>query len=167
MIDPNAVGGWATVYAAIVATGALFLEVRRWFESGAKLSMGYMLNGITYPKDDDKKYIVVNVANRGDTATTLTHLVLQVYPTRWHRWRKKPSSTFVIVRPVTGQQWPHILAPGTQWTGMGIQDENADKLIDAGTLWAEVYATHANRPAAVRLKRRPEPKGKKLEGPKD
>ena len=29
-------------YAAIVATGALFLEVRRWFEDGVKLSISMM-----------------------------------------------------------------------------------------------------------------------------
>jgi hypothetical protein len=29
----------ASIYAAIVATGALFLEIRRWFESGPRLKV--------------------------------------------------------------------------------------------------------------------------------
>jgi hypothetical protein len=38
-LEPEGVGAWVAVYAAIVSTGALFLEVRRWFESGASLNI--------------------------------------------------------------------------------------------------------------------------------
>ncbi len=162
--DPNAWSNWATVYAAIVATGALFLELRRWLESGAKLQISYMLDGITLPRTDDEKYVVVYVTNRGDSATTITHFVFKVYPTWWSRLRRKPIQTFVVVRPATAQPTPHLLAPGTQWVGMGKQDETLNGLIDKGSLWVEIYATHADRPTSVHLRKRPKPEGRKLDG---
>ncbi len=164
MIDPNALGGWATVYAALVATGALLLEVRRWFESGTRLSISYMLDAITIPRDGDKTYIVITVANRGETATTITNLGFQAYDSRWKHFRRKASKSFIANNPSQTQPIPHFIEPGGRWIGMCIKNEEISKLLDTGLLWAEVYATHSDRPTTVRLKRRPEPKGKKLEG---
>ncbi|MCA3447405.1 MAG: hypothetical protein INF93_11915 [Rhodobacter sp.] len=164
MFDPNALSGWATVYAAIVATGALFLEVRRWFESGTKLSLSYMLDAITFPQDGDTSYIVITVANRGDTATTITNLGFQAYETRLHRFRKKASKTFIANRPSQVQPIPHFVEPGGRWMGTCIQTEEVNRLLDNGLLWAEIYATHADKPTVIRLKRRPKPVGKKLDG---
>lgn len=159
--DPNTWSDWATVYAAIVATGAAALELRRWFESGAKLSVGYMLNGVSHPPDE-KKYIVVNVTNRGDTATTITHLVLLEYRSAWQRYRRKAEKTYVIVRPIAGKPLPHLLDVGTLWVGMAIQIPELNQLIDSNTLWAEVYTTHQERPARVHLRRRPNPSGEAI-----
>ena len=45
---------WVAVYAAIVATGALFLEVRRWFESGPRLYLMASTNMIFVGGGADK-----------------------------------------------------------------------------------------------------------------
>lgn len=42
----------ATAYAAVVATAALALEVRRWIESGPRLSLSLMAPGIVVGGDD-------------------------------------------------------------------------------------------------------------------
>lgn len=74
---------WATVYAAIVATGALFLELRRWFESGVRLRITYMLNGVIIPSaNQDQLWIFVTVSNRGDSPTTITNLGYRLYESR-------------------------------------------------------------------------------------
>lgn len=165
-MDVESVGGWATVYAAVVATGALFLEVRRWFESGTRLHVTYMLNAITFPRDGERNYIVITVANRGDTATTITHLGFQAYGTRWDRLCRKASASFIANNPSPEQPIPHFIEPGGRWMGMCIQNDEINRLLDSGLLWAEVYATHADNPTSVRLMRRTKPAGKKLEGPK-
>jgi hypothetical protein len=166
-MDAESLGGWATVYAAVVATGALFLEVRRWFESGTRLNVSYMLDAITIPRNGDKIYIVITVANRGDTATTITNLGFQAYDSRWQRFWGKASTSFIANNPSQGQPIPHFIEPGGRWMGMCIQNDEINKLLDTGLLWAEVYATHANKPTSVRLMRRTKPQGKKLEGPKE
>jgi len=56
------------VYAAIVATGALFLEVRRWFESGPRLNIHVMPEAKTFnlPGTENNTYLVATVKNRGN-----------------------------------------------------------------------------------------------------
>jgi hypothetical protein len=164
-LDPQSLGAWIAVYAAVVSTGALFLEIRRWFESGARLNLTYMLDAITFPRGhEDNMYIVVTVSNRGDTATTITNLGFQAYASRWTRFRGKASQSMLANNPSQAQPIPHVIEPGTRWMGMCIQNEEINQLLDTGLLWAEVYATHRDKPTSVRLKRRPKPKGKKIKG---
>lgn len=165
LFDQENFSGLVAAYAAIVATGALALEIRRWFESGAKLNVTYMLDAITFPREsDDKKHIVITVANRGDTATTITNLGFQVYDSYWKRLRGKSSHAFIANRPSQVQPIPYLLEPGGRWMGMCIQSIEVDGLVKSGNLWAEVYATHSDKPISIRLKPSPQPKGKKIEG---
>ena len=157
-------GDLATWVTAGMAFAALALEVRRWFETGVKLSLTFMVDAITIP-EDGKTYIVITVANRGDTPTTLTNLAFQAYDSRWMRFRGKAKKSFIANNPSPAQPFPHMLPPGGRWMGMCIQNEMVEPLLASGLLWAEVYATHADKPTSVRLRRRPQPKGTKLEGP--
>ena len=117
---------WAAVYAAIVATAALALEVRRWFESGVRLRIHLMTNAgyIENGKFSDERQMLVTVSNRGDRPTTITHLALVEYSGRWRWWRRLRSSptkqAFIPdPRPSTlyPQALPCVLDPGKQWTG--------------------------------------------------
>ena len=156
-MDTDSLASWVAVYAAIVATGALFLEIRRWFESGPRLRLTFMVDAEMLPRGDDNSYIVVTVAHRGSAPTTLTHFVLVTYPSVAKRLRRRPERQMYVPQPSTAQPAPHLLEPGAHWIGMAIQEKELEPFIDAGTLWAEVYATHADRPARIRLKRRPRP----------
>ncbi len=88
-------------YAAIVATGALALEVRRWFESGARLKIHIMPEAETFnmPGTEDKTYLVATVTNRGNAPTTITHFALRDYGSWLGRLRSKPTWTVVIPSP--------------------------------------------------------------------
>jgi hypothetical protein len=164
-LEPDSIGAWVALYAAIVSTGALFLEVRRWFESGPRLNITYMLDAITFPRDrENKSYIAITAANRGDAATTITNLGFQAYPSRWARFRGKASDSFIANNPSQAQPIPHFIEPGGRWIGMCIQNDEIIQLLDTGLLWAEVYATHTDKPTSVRIKRRTQPKGEKVEG---
>lgn len=165
MFEADSLSGWATAYAAVVATLALGLELRRWFESGVKLNVGYGTDMLMVTHEISKKqYLTITVANRGDTPTTLTNLGFQVHPTVWSRIRRKATKSFIANNPSPAQPLPYLLEPGARWMGLCLQNEEIAPLLDEGHLWAEVYATHADRPTRVRVKRRGKPMGKKIEG---
>ncbi len=160
----DSLAAWVAAYAALVATGALFLEVRRWFESGTHINVTYMVDAMVVPRDHaDTLYIAVTVANRGDTATTITHLAFQAYTSIWSRLRGKASKSFIANNPSQAQPIPCFIEPGGRWIGMCIQNEEINELLESGILWVEVYATHSNKPTSVRLKRRPKPSGEVIE----
>ncbi|NTH63932.1 hypothetical protein G6L33_08745 [Agrobacterium rhizogenes] len=157
----------AAFYAAIVATGALALEVRRWFEHGAKLviSVAPEMKLVQHGQMSEQTYVTVNVTNRGESTTTLTHLALHDYPTLWRRIRNKPAQTMVVPMPNLpgGQQFPYVLQPGHAWSGMVIRDQALKNLIDAGTLWIAIYATHTGKPLYARVRKPSPPRNKKID----
>ncbi|MBB6467943.1 hypothetical protein HNQ96_003826 [Aminobacter lissarensis] len=161
-------GDWAAFYAAIVATGALFLEMRRWVESGPKLRISTMPEGqiATNLGVVSKTYIVVNVSNRGGTATTITHLAFCTYDKWWRRLLDRPSSTYIVPDPSPPggtQRLPYLLEPGTRWMGMAEHDPEISKLVGEGKLWVQLFASHSDKPTYSHLQKpTPAPKGKKL-----
>lgn len=84
---------WWTIgiaaYAAIVSTGALFLELRRWFEAGPRLNIHVMPEAKTFniPGTEKNIYLLATVTNRGNTPTTITHFVLSDYETWFNHLR--------------------------------------------------------------------------------
>ncbi len=98
MTELTNTASWAiavAAYAAIVATSALVLEVRRWFESGARLKIHIMPEGktVNMPGTEDKTYLVATVTNRGNAPTTITHFALRDYGDWFGRLRSKPLWT--------------------------------------------------------------------------
>jgi hypothetical protein len=155
---------WIAVYAAIVATGALALEIRRWFDSGPKLRVKAtpgmtMVDSQTGRTEDG--YLVATVRNQGDAQTTITHFTILDYPNAWLRYRNKPVKSFVVVRP-GGQALPHVLQPGTEWMGVVKDRTGAMGDLQIGTMWLGIYTTNRKRPYLARIPKvisRPELKG--------
>ena len=160
---------WVAVYAAIVATGVLFLEVRRWIESGPRLYLTASTNmlfigGGAYDKSvENSRYVSVLVLNRGSLPTTITNLCLLQYDNWWRRFRYKSSRSAVVNNPSLGWtgsgQIPYMLEPGGQWTGFIPQNAELNEWIDAGHLYAAIFTTHQDRPMTTRLRMRPKPPG--------
>ena len=149
---------WVAGYAAIVATGALALEIRRWFEAGPKISIRAnpnmtLLDGMGHKKE---RILTVNATNRGDAATTITHLTVEEFPTVWARLRNKPSQSFVVPDPRidgAGNGLPYVLPPGQQWTGLAGDPSETIGDIQTGNFWVAIYATHREQPYKVRITR--------------
>jgi hypothetical protein len=149
-------------YAAIVATGALFLEVRRWFEEGVKLSISMMpragvIGGL---EDDANTYFHVSVANRGAVPTTITHLAFLVFPSWWARWRRRPTQSFYVPRPWMSGLTPNIpqeLKPGAQWMGLAHPDEKLRAILESGSAYVAIYTTSLDRPFLKRIEKPAEP----------
>lgn len=151
---------WSTIavagYAAIVATAALALEVRRWFESGPRLHVSLMPVGRLVGDDDDEAdYLVANVTNRGSSPTTITTFGLMDYETRLSWLRRKPRWHGFAPRPElpgSTPSLPKFLQPGERWTGVVKYNEDLAKRRDLGFLYVGIYASHSGKPAVARLR---------------
>ncbi len=159
MNEETVINWWVVViaaYAAVVATGVLALEVRRWFESGARLSISLMPEGktVNIPGTEDNTYLVANVSNRGNAPTTITHFTLRDYGNLFGRLRSKAKWTVVIPRPhLPGatSNIPMTLQPGEIWSGMALHNEELMERIKGGHLYVEIYASHADKPTLKRV----------------
>lgn len=175
-----------SVVSVVISAGSFSLEFRRWFESGVKLKLTYSIDRIHVVHGEsilepDKRYISVDVSNRGDAPTTLTHLTFIYHPTIWDEWRYDFSRSFIRRIVPYSNLWksldskrsvnflyyglnpanpqPHFLEPGARWSETCLQNEDIDKMLNDGRLWLRIYANHADKPIKIRLRRR-----KKLEG---
>jgi hypothetical protein len=153
------IGDIIAIYAAIVSTGALFLEIRRWFESGPRLRLRLMINARLIggsPSDDEDDLVVVSVDNRGDAPTTITNLAVQRFPNIWARFRFRPTESYIVPNPqVRGapSNVPQVLQPGGRWTG--IMRSRSDLFdIEGGGYFVAVYANHKQRPFLKRVRER-------------
>lgn len=150
---------WIAIYAAIVATGALSLEVRRWFESGPKIHVRANANMTMVGLGGIEKegLLLVNVLNNGDAPTTITHFCLLEYPNFWRRWRDRASKSFIVPHPQPEGYPPtilHVLKVGEQWTGIAHDRGDVTGDIQTGVMWAAIYTTNRRRPYLAHIKKR-------------
>ena len=149
---------WVACYAAIVATGALALEIRRWFESGPKLITKARANMVLIDGSETiEGLLVVDVVNRGDASTTIETLAILEFPNIWKRWRMKPSRSFIIPHPQpkgTPPSLPKLLSPGQKWTGIGHDRSDVTGDIQTGQFYAAVYTTDRDRPYLAHVPKR-------------
>ena len=189
MFDEITMTDWIAIIALALSTGSLFLEIRRWFESGVRLKLTYMVDtvfivegeGITEP---DKRRIYVEVSNRGDAPTTLTNLTFIYHPTILDELRYNFSRSFIRRILPCSEFWKYLdsarsenflyhglnpaesrfpfLEPGRRWKGTAVQDEEIDKKLNKGRLWLRIHANHTDKPVKILLRRRKKLESKEL-----
>jgi hypothetical protein len=156
---------WLSIYAAIIGTSAFLLNLKSWLDSGVKLSMSMIADGVIIggdPRFEEKDIVIVSVTNRGDAATMITHLVLLEMPTWWRRFRRRPTRSFIVLNPQLRGYPPNIpgeLAPGKIWTGVirKRQDYIAD--LRSGHIYVGVYGSHRDKAYLRQIpKEAPKPK---------
>jgi hypothetical protein len=170
-------GTWVAIYAAIVATSALLLNFKSWFDSGVKLWLGLMADGMVVggdPREEEEDLVILTVTNRGDAPTTITHMVVFEMPW-WERYRLRPrkirpTNSYIIPNPQLKGYPPNVpslLEPAKQWTGALRKRDDVIPDLHNGKFYTGVYASHRDRPYLVRIpKKKPAlPKGtKELDG---
>jgi len=143
------------ILALIIASGALALEVRRWIESGPRLTLSLMVNMLTVPNDDGEAKAALFVTNRGTVPTTLTNFTAHIFTSRWHVLWNKPLESMIVL---TGnsqygdQTLPYELQPNRRWLGIVKYDA---KLLEArrkGQLYFGVTASHSDRTKRIFVK---------------
>jgi hypothetical protein len=90
---------WISVIALIISTGAFSLQARSWLASGPRLRLHLMADAISIPRVDNDPKLALFVINRGDTPTTITHMVLYSYRSRWAKFRRKNTWAAVVNAP--------------------------------------------------------------------
>jgi hypothetical protein len=146
-------------YAALIATGALFLEVRRWFESRPKLLIRLIPDGVVIGvgPQEEKELTIIYVVNRGTEPTTIENLILLEMPTLWRRWKRRATRSFIIPNPQLTGYPPNIpfdLEPNKRWTGLirKRQDKIAD--LQTGDFYVAIAASHTDRMVIKRIPKR-------------
>lgn len=144
-------------YAAVIATGALALEVRRWRESGPRLVLSASPEmSVASDPPEPNTYLVVTASNTGDTPTTITHFALFKYDNIFQRWRDKKSLQRLVLNPsFPGDpvNIPKLLRPGERWMGVAGYDNKGElaNLIATGKLYAAIIASHKSRATVTRI----------------
>lgn len=160
-METSAAPSWLTIYAAIVATGALLLNFKSWFESGVRLHATIIPDGMIIGAgetfDDEKDIIIVTVANRGRTSTMVTNLTLHRFDTFLQRVRSRPVENYVVANPQLKGYPPNIpteLEPGKRWTG--VVRKRPDQIPDLGNgrYYVAVATTHKDRHVLKRIPRK-------------
>jgi hypothetical protein len=129
---------WVSIYAAIVGTSAFLLNLKSWLDSGVRLTMSMIADGVVIggdPRFEEKDIVIVSVTNRGDAPTMITHLVLLELPTWWRRIRRRPTPNI-----------PGELAPGKIWTGVIRKRQDYISDLHTGRFYVGVYGSHRDKP---------------------
>lgn len=153
-------GDAATIYAGVVATAALALEVRRWVESGPKLRLSVMENAVLTHDHSNRAYIAVTAINVGEVPTTITHLTIQRFPSLWAYLRYKPSWTAIVPGPHFDNMppvLPKLVNTGEQWLGVADRSEDLLEMSKQERLYIGVVHSFAHRPVLARLHFKPDP----------
>ncbi|RCK33384.1 hypothetical protein TH9_10870 [Thalassospira xiamenensis] len=144
------------LYAAIVATGALALEIRRWVENGPKLSLSLMLTAQStadydLPGDERQKFILLTAVNSGNAPTTVTHIILHRYNSLFSRFRMRPSESWVVVKNSICPL-PYTLEVAKIFHGQINHDSELVAHIKSGNLYVGVAVTHKKYPILLHVR---------------
>jgi hypothetical protein len=139
---------WVAIYAAIVGTGALLLNFKNWIDSGAKLIINLIPDGMIVggdPQFDEKDLVIVNVINRGAATTMITNLTLHELPTLYSLLRFRPTRSYVVTNPqLLGypHNVPSDLEPNKKWTGVVRRRTDVIPDLHSGNFFVAVSASH-------------------------
>jgi hypothetical protein len=141
----------AAWWGAVVATIVLLWDIYKWKTTGPRLVVKAVPGMQELGDRTEKKLISVEVTNRGDRPTTLTHLAFIGYTSLWNRLRRKRSAKVGFVpRPGGTQPFPYQLPSGDRWLGFAEQD--AIKAYHKEPyLYAAVYHSGSNKPSLCRV----------------
>jgi len=145
------------IYAAIISTVAITIQVRNYFASGVRLHLSLISDGVVIgggPEFDEKDLIILTVTNRGTAPTMITNMTVLEYKSFWQRVRNKSSQRAVIPNPQLKGYPPNTpseLPPAKNWTGV-IRKKGPDVAnLTTGVWYVGVSANTRNRPYLTRI----------------
>jgi len=144
------------IYAAVVATFTLVWDWWKWKNAGPKLhvraSTGMAMAGRGSIGTD--LFMMMNVTNRGDRATTITHFTLHHYVSWWQFVRNRAMYNAIVNTwgEGSGNQTPHTLEPGKVWMGLAKQTPDLLEMAKTGRLYLAIVHSHSTKPISVRVR---------------
>jgi len=140
----------AAWWGAGLATVVFAWEVYKWATSGPRLVMRLLPNMQSPGGPADDTSVMVEVVNRGDMLTTITHLAVYHYQSRMHKLFDKRKGQGVIPSPGWGPGVPFEIGPGQRWTGAMTQQPLLDTY-SGGVIYVVIMHTGSNRDVMQRL----------------
>jgi len=153
-MKPTEIAAW---WGAVIGTAVLVWDIIKYSRSGVRLRVKAMpgMNVIGIPGvPEDQFSISVEASNISSQSTTITHLCLKHYKNLWNLIRAKHSMQGVVMNPATGRL-PHVLEPGTRWTGLINQDNLVRDIGFSGYLYCGIYHSSKSKPIMVRVRLKP------------
>jgi hypothetical protein len=150
---------WIAIYAAIVATGALFLNIRTWFETRPRLRLILIPEGIVVgggPETDERDIVILTVTNVGKTPVLITNLLLWEMPNWWRRIRRRAIRTYVVTNPALRgyeQNIPFLLEQARIWHGIVRRRPEIIPDLLTGNFYIGLSTSHLKRPILRRIAR--------------
>ena len=153
-MEASDIAAIATAYASVVATAALALEIRRWFETGPRLKLtviprSRLVGGVT---EDKNVYLTARITNTGNLPTTILNFALLEYKSYLNKIWGRACNSAIVPNPASGgRMLPYVLQPGTEWTGSTFYDVDLEQWVATGRLFVAIYHSHSSRPVLRRV----------------
>lgn len=146
---------WLAIIGATTGCVALFWDVFKWANSGAKIKLKVTGNMILFGGlneiSKDQKNVSVEVVNSGDKKTTITHLSMTHYTSPLKAFfRMKADLNFAVPAPGYSKL-PHSLDVGDRWIGFISQTGDIEKLASEGYFYVGINHSTSNRFIRQRL----------------
>jgi hypothetical protein len=156
MTGTDPMTAYVAIYSAIVSTAVACWQIYVRFSDGPRLrgtARGNMkLAGSG--QIDPKTYIVINVANIGNRASTIQVVGVYTCASWLRRLRGKHDDTAYVINTAghLGHAVPHVLEPGHTFMGVGAQTPDIVKLTRERLTYITVSHSMSRRGLLVRLR---------------
>jgi hypothetical protein len=129
-----------SIVAALISSGSLFLEIRRWFEAGPKMNIRVIPDAEEMPPARyPRPMLAMTVTNRGNTATTITSMLCFAQHPRWQFWRRQPLMTGIVPDDTV----PFEIGINQRWMGRLNYDDRLSGFRAKGQLYVGVACSHS------------------------
>lgn len=135
------------LYAAILSTIITVWEWRKW-KNRNKIKLQISPNMKTFPIEDGKEYILLRVSNKGETMTTITHVVAYYWPSRKDKLLKRNKITMIINEP----NIPKTMQVGDTFMFQAVQNKTIEERAKEGFLYFGVVHSMSDNEVIQRLK---------------
>ena len=142
----------AAWWGAAIATAVLGWDIYKWARSGPRLTVKALPNMQLLEDRTEAKNILVEVVNRGNQLTTLTHLAFYNYKSIFHRMFRRRNAGVGLVPQPGGQGLPFELEPGKRWVGLVVQNK-VFEFHDTGLVFAAIVHSGSNKDSLCQVQR--------------
>ena len=146
---------YAAWWGAIIASLALLWNIITVIRSGPRLSISANPNMQLFPETErtqGKTYIRLTATNVGTSPVTITNYCGRYCNSFQEVIQKKMQHFVVNVMPDLSSPIPHVLQPGTQWSGMLDQDGFSEDRDPPKYLYVGVAHSHSKKVKYVRVR---------------
>lgn len=144
----------AAWWGAVIATLLLGWDIYKWKRSGPIINVSVSSNmkpvGNSLSRIQDKTFIYVEVVNKGDRKTTITHLVVFHYSSFFKKLINKKNMQGIVVSALN-KPLPYVLEPGELWQGGILQNKELEEMIKNGYLYCGIFHSSGNKPILRRV----------------